>query len=251
MPDTFNPDYSWLKTWKENASPPTIFYSTTSDLVPSIRKEGLVPFSEQEGFFMECIREVLVLARKLDNRRTIEFAEIQLMEHGERPSPLRLTFSHRHALGEIERKSRRLKALQWLYEVFLEQLDKCASGEPAAAEVDELRKKYGELKGIRSTTQGAIIHVATDLQKFDSLPSLVEDKKSLRRAIKGKGPLCEVYGPQDRKWKKLPREEVEACIEAMVRGREGVAGLEGLGCEITTSEVIPPPDIVKVEFVQL
>ncbi|MEE9558605.1 MAG: hypothetical protein V3V94_03880, partial [Candidatus Brocadiales bacterium] len=107
------------------------------------------------------------------------------------------------------------------------------------------------LKGIRSTTQGAIIHVATDLQKFDSLPSLVEDKKSLRRAIKGKGPLCEVYGPQDRKWKKLPREEVEACVEAMVRGREGVVGLEGLGCEITTSEAIPPPDIVKVEFVQL
>ncbi len=251
MPDTFNPDYSWLKTWKENASLPTIFYSTTSDLVPSIRKEGLVPFSEQEGFFMECVREVLVLARKLDDRRSIEFAEIQLMEHGERPSPLCLTFSHRHALGEIERKSRRLRALQWLYEVFFEQLDKCPSAKPAEAEIDELRKKYGELKDIRSTTHGAIIHVATDLQKFDSLPTLVEDKKSLRRAIKGKDPLCEVYGPQDRKWKKLSREEVEACIEAMVRGREGIVGPEGLGCEITTSEVIPPSDIVKVEYVQL
>ncbi|MCP4364712.1 MAG: hypothetical protein GY800_05370, partial [Planctomycetes bacterium] len=76
-------------------------------------------------------------------------------------------------------------------------------------------------------------------------------KKSLRRAIKGKDPLCEVYGPQDRKWKKLSREEIEACIEAMVRGREGIVGPEGPGCEITTSEVIPPSDIVKVEFVEL
>ncbi len=213
-----------------------------------IRKEGLVPFSEEEAFFMEGVREVLVLARKLDDRRSIEFAEIQLMEHGGRPRPLHLTFNHQHALGGIKRKARRLRGLQWLYEVFFKQLDENASDGPAEAEIVELRKKYEELKGIRSNTRGAIIHIGTDLQKFDSLPALVEDKKSLRRAIKGKDPLCEVYGPQDRKWKKLSREEVEACIETMVRGREG---LEGLGCEITTSEIIPPSDIVKVESIDL
>lgn len=248
MPDTFNPQYSWLETWKENTSPPTIFYSTTPNLVPEIEEAGLVPFSEAEGFFIEAVRETLAMAKKVKDSRSIEFAEILLMEHPERPRALRLTFNHCLAVQQARKKARRNKALLWLYELFFEQLAKNPGQRPAETEIKELTNNYNKLGATQSNSQGVVIHVGTDLKKFDSLPRIIDDKKGLGRAIKGKHPLCKVCGPQDRKWKTLSREEVEDCIEMMVRGGEA---FEGLGSEIVTFETIPPSDIIKVETVHL
>ncbi len=248
MADSFNHHYSWLKTWRENPSTPTIFYATTSNLIEEIRETGLAPFSEGENFFIEGLHDVLALAKKAGDKRSIEFAEIVLLEHLERPRPLQLTFNYHLAQQQARRKVRRLKALVWLYELLFEYLEKNATHRPAEAEIKKLTKNYEELRDIQSNNQGAIIHVGTDLEKFDTLPPIIADKKGLRRTIKGKNPLCKVCGPKDKKWKKLSREEVEACIEMMVRGG---GDFEGLGREITTSETIPSSDIIKVETVQL
>ncbi|HCN20444.1 MAG: hypothetical protein A3C38_02365 [Planctomycetes bacterium RIFCSPHIGHO2_02_FULL_50_42] len=248
MPDTFNPHYSWLETWKENDSPPIVFYSTTPNLVPEIEKVGLVPFSEGENFFIEGVHKVLAIAKRVKDKRSLEFAEILLVEHPERPRALHLTFNHYLAVQQAKKKARRNKALLWLYELFFEQLKKNLDHRPAETEIKELAGNYERLSAVQSANQGVIIHVGTDLKKFDRLPDIIEDKKRLDRAVKGKHPLCKIYGPTDKKWKKLSREEIEACIETMVRGGEN---FEGLGAEIITSEIIPPSDIVKIEPVQL
>ncbi len=244
MPDTFSPHYSWLKIWRENTSPPTIFYGTTSNLVPEIQSMGLVPFSERENFFIEGVHDVLSIAKKVGDRRCTEFAEIMLMEHSERPRPLQLTFNRRLAILQAKKKTRRLEALQWLYELLIEQVKKNPVPEPAEAEFKKLTENYEKLVELRPGNHGVIIHVNTDLNKFDTLPPIIEDKKELRRAIKGKNPWCKAYGPSNKKWRKQSRDEIEACIETIVRGGED---FDGLGCEIITSETIPPTDIVKIE----
>ncbi|MFQ5863270.1 MAG: hypothetical protein ACE5IC_09150 [Candidatus Brocadiales bacterium] len=248
MPDTFSPHYSWLRTWRENASPTTIFYGTTSNLIPEIQKVGLVPFSEGENFFIEGVHDVLALAKKVRDRRSTGFAEIVLMEHPERSRPLQLTFNYHLAIRQAKRKARRLGALQWLYELFFEQLEKNAIPKPVEAEFEELTRNYEKLRNMVPDNLCVVIHVNTDLDKFDTLPPIIEDKKELRRAIKGKNPWCKVYGPKEKKWRKQSREEIEACIETIVRGNKD---FKGLGCEIATSETIPPCDIVKIEPVQL
>lgn len=246
MPDSFNPDYCWLKTWKENTSSPTIFYSTTASLVPEIKENGLLPFYEGDSLFMEGLQGALAMGKKIKDGRSVEFAEILLLEHSERPRPLHLTFNHHFAVQQVNRKLRRLKALQWLYELLFEKLRKNTEYHPAEAEMKQLTKNYEELNAIGSEYQGVIVHVGTDLGKCDTLPSIINDKKALRRAIRGKNPLCKLCGPKDKKWRGLSKDEVETCIETMVRGNEE---FEGLGCEITTSEAIPSSDIIKFETV--
>ncbi|MFQ5957709.1 MAG: hypothetical protein ACE5KK_08050 [Candidatus Brocadiales bacterium] len=248
MHATSSPHYSWLRTWRENTSLPIIFYGTTSNLIPEIQTVGLIPFSEGENFFIEGVHDVLAIAKKVGDKRSMEYAEIVLMEHPERSKPLQLTFNYRLAAQQAKRKARRFRALLWLYELFFEQIKKNAVPKPAESTFEELTKNYEKLGDIRSDNQGIIIHVSTDLKKFDTIPSIIENKKDLSRAIKGKNPLCKTYGPKDKKWRKQSREEIEACIETIVRGGKG---FEGLGCEIITSETIPPSDIVKIEPVQL
>ncbi|MCQ4574147.1 MAG: hypothetical protein NOU37_02715 [Candidatus Brocadiales bacterium] len=248
MPDTFNPDYNWLKTWKENTSPPTIFYGSTPGLVPEIKKAGLVPFNEGDGLFMGGVQDALSMAKKLRDGRCIEFAEILLLEHSERPRPLQLTFNYYLALQQLERRARKLKALQWLYELLFEQLKKNAPFRPTETEIKKLNKNAEELNSVQSDNRGVIVYLGTDLKKCDTLPPIMKDKKELRRAIKGKNPLCSICGPKDKKWRKLSKDELETCIETMVRGSED---FEGLGSEITTSETIPPSDILELKYVQL
>lgn len=248
MPDTFNPHYCWLKTWRENTSPPTIFYGTTSNLIPEIQKVGLVPFSEGEDFLIEGVHDLLAVAKKLGDKKCTEFAEIVLMEHSERPKPLELTFNYHIAVRRARRKARGLQALQWLYELFFEQFRKNSSPIPTDATFKELTKNYERLGDTGLGNQGIVVHVNTDLRKFDTLPSIIDNKKELNRTIKGKSPWCKSYGPKDKKWRKQSREEIEACIETIVRGGEG---FEGLGHEIIAYETIPPSDIVRIESVLL
>lgn len=193
---------------------------------------------------IECVRDVLAAAKRLGDRKSTEFAEIVLLEHSERPRPLELTFNYYAAIRQAKKRARGLWALQWLYELFFEQLKKNSSAMPTDAVFKELVRKYEKLGDTDLDNQGIVVHVSTDLRKFDTLPPIIDDRKELKRTIRGKTPWCKTHGPRDKKWRKQSREEIEACIETIVRGNKD---FEGLGREVITYKTIPPSDIVKIE----
>lgn len=249
MPDTFDPQYTWLRTWKENPRPPILFYGTSSNLTEVIKERGLEPSLAGENHFREEVNLVLCLAKKLEEGRSTAFAEIILKEHGgplaREPelAHLRLTFNYQHALQEARRTTRRLEALLWLYEVFLEQIERKGLS-PEEAALKEAKNRYEQLQDLPLAAKGIIVHVRTDLKKFINLPPFIEDKKELKRAVKGKGHWCKNYLPKGVKWRHLSRPELERCMEGVVRSSQD------LGWDIETSEPIPPSDIVKIELVQ-
>lgn len=267
MPDTFDPEYSWLKTWKENPRPPIIFYGASSYLIQVIRERGLEPPLEEQNYFAKDVQFILSLAKKVGQKRTIELAEITLLEHAPSPGPLRLTFNYHLALQQARRSTRRLEALQWLYEVFLQEIEKALGEGLEEAEVEEVKKINAELRDLLITTRSVIVYVSTNLDKLQGLPLIILDKKELKRAIKGKSPWCKEYLSEDRKWRDLSRSELEKCLERAVRGEMNyrapglpspsakeapayTSTFDGLGGKIETSEPIPPSDIIKVELVQ-
>lgn len=256
MPDTFDSEYSWLKTWKENPRPPIIFYGTSSHLIQVIRERGLEPPLGEQDPFAKDVQFLLSLAKKAEQKRSIELAEITLLEHAPNPGPLRLTFNYCLALQQARRSTRRLEALQWLYEVFLQEMEKVQGKGLEEAEVEEITKINNELRDLLITTRSVIVYVSTNLDKLQGLPPLILDKKELKRAIKGKSPWCKEYLSEDRKWRDLSRSELEKCLERAVRGEMNYQApthpstFDGLGGKIETSEPIPPSDIIRIELVQ-
>lgn len=245
MPDTFDLNYSWLKTWKENPNPPTLFYGTTSNLIHEIEEHGLGPGMEEENSLMAIAHHILSSARKLGNKQIVEQAELILMEHGEKPGPLKLTFNYHHALYLAKKKTRRLEALQWLCETFREKMGQCEDPDLIELTVGRLSYSCGGMCDIHLSSPGVVVYVCTNLSKFRNLPPLLEDKKELKRALKGKSSISRNNWPKTSWWKKLTSSEVERCLEKSIRGDETHPGL---GQEVFTLRTIPLSDIVRIEL---
>lgn len=257
MPDTFDPEYSWLKTWKENPRPPVIFYGTSSHLIQVIREKGLEPPLGEQDPFTKDVQFILSLAKKAEQKRSIELAEIAHLEHAPTPGPLRLTFNYGLALLQARRSTRRLEALQWLYEVFLQEMEKTQGKGLEEVEIEEVQKINSELNDLLITSRSVIVYISTNLDKLQGLPPFILDKKELKRAIKGKSPWCkECLSEDNRKWRDLSKAELERCLERAVRGGMNYqtpahpSTFNGLGDKIETLGPIPPSDITKIELVQ-
>lgn len=245
MPDTFDPEYSWLTTWGENPHPPVLFYGTSSNLLHKIEEHGLTPGMEEEDNLMAIARHILSSAKKLGDKRTAEQAEIILLEHGEKPGPLKLTFNYYHALHLARKKTRRLEALQWLCETFGERAGQCEDTSLAELAINRVRYSCQGTCDLHLNPPGIVVYVRTDLSKFQNLSPLLEDKKELKRALKGKSRLCKNHWPKASWWKKLTRSAVERYLEESIRGDQD---RPGLGEEVITLSPIPIADILRIEL---
>ena len=194
---------------------------------------------------MAIAQHILSSARKLGDKRTAEQAEIILLEHGERPGPLRLTFNYHHALYLARKKTRKLEALQWLCETFRERTEQHEDTSLAKLTIDRVSYSCNGTCALHLSTPGIVVYVRTDLSKFQDLSPLLEDKKELKRALKGKSTLCRNHWPKTSWWKKLSRSEAERYLEKSVRGDQNYPGL---GEEVFTSHPIPPSDILRIEL---
>lgn len=245
MPDTFDVQYNWFKTWQENPHPPILFYGTSCNLIHEIREHGLTPKMEKENNPTAVIQHILQSARKLGDKRTTEQAELILLEHGERPGPLKLTFNYHHACYLARKKTRQLEAVQWLCETFKKRTE--SHGDPDLSKLAIHRLSYS-CKGMCDLylgPAGVVVYVRTDLSKFQNLPPLLEDKKALKKAMQRKSPIHRNHWPKISWWKKLAKSEMERYLEKSIRGNKDHPGL---GEEILTPQLIPPSDIVRLEL---
>ncbi|HHT9120890.1 MAG TPA: hypothetical protein ACFYD3_10175 [Candidatus Hypogeohydataceae bacterium YC41] len=251
MPDTFDPSYSWLKTWKENPTPPILFYGTSSNHIRKIGEKGLAPGMEGEDNLMSTVHHVLSSARKLGDQKIVEQAELILLEHGERLSTsdgLKLTFNYHQALYLARKKTRRLEALQWLCETFRKRVGMCEDSDLAELTINRVSYSCNGICDLHLSSRGVVVYVRTDLSKFQNLPPLLKDKKGLKKALKGKQPQAGAdrnQWPKSSWWKKLSKSEVERRLEKSIRGDENHPGL---GEEVFTFQYIPPPDIIRIEL---
>jgi hypothetical protein len=248
MPDTFDPRYSWFKTWKENPSPPILFYATSCNLLPEIKKHGLTPKMERETNPTAAIKSILSSARKLGDKRIIEEAELTLMEHGERSSEsggLRLTFNYHHAVHLARKKTRRLEAVQWLCETFQKRVGLCEDQELAELTLHRMSYSCQGVCDLYLCPPGMVVYVRTDLSKFQNLPSLIEDKKELKRVLRGKGSFPKDHWPKPPWWKRSTKSETERRLERLIRGDKDYLGL---GQEVITVQSIPPSDVIRIEL---
>jgi hypothetical protein len=254
MPDTFDPHYSWLKTWRDNPCPPILFYGTSSNLVHEIEENGLTHRLEGENNPMAVAHHILSSAKKLGDKMIAEQAELILLEHGEKQSapvgahcnvPLRLTFNYHHALYLARKKTRRLEALQWLCETFRKRIGQSEYPELAELTVNRVIYSCGGVCDLYLNLSGVVVYVCTDLSKFQNLPPLLIDEKEIKRASKGKGSIAGNHWPKTSWWKKLKGVELERRLERLVRGDKDHPGL---GKEVVTLQSIPTSDIVRIEL---
>ncbi len=248
MPDTFDPSYSWLKTWKENLNPPVLFYGTTFNLVREIREHGLAPAMEQKNNPVPVVHHILSSARKLGDTMTVEQAELVLLEHGERRpflNGLRLTFNYHRALYMARKKTRRLEAIQWLCETFKDRIRRGVVTNRAETPAEWMGYIPPKIYDLYPGSYGVVVYVSTDLSKFQNIPSLLEDKKELKRVLRGKGLAVKDHWPKLPWWKKLTKSEMERFLEKIVRGDRECSGL---GEEVVTFQAIHPSDILRIEL---
>ena len=205
----------------------------------------MAPRMEGEDDLMAIAQHILSSARKLGDKRTAEQAELILLEHGEKPGPLRLTFNYHHALYLARKKTRKLEALQWLCETFRERTGQHEDTDLAELTIDRVSYSCNGMCDLHLSSPGVVVYVCTDLSKFQNIPSLLENKKELKRALKGKSSLCKNHWPKASWWKKLAMPEVERHLERSIRGDQNHPGL---GEEVTTVHPIPPPDILRIEL---
>ncbi len=247
MPDTFDHRYSWLRTWKENPSPPILFYGTSSNLISKIMERGLTPTTEEENSPIAIAQHILSLARKLGDKRTAEQAELILLEHEEKPSAsgeLRLTFNYHRALQLARKRTRRIEALQWLCETFKERAGQREDKTLVELTINRVNYPCNGMCDVHLNSHGVIIYVCTDLSKFRNLSPMLENKKELKRALKGKGNH---WPPRPKRtlWGKPVQSELEAYLEKSIRGDKDHPGL---GEEVSTVHPIPPSEIVRIEL---